>query len=103
LVRDAVAHIALEKAKLALGALSGDDDAILRMAGSASERGKSGEGTHIAAWVDRALQDDAAVLVSHVFVKTASKRSKRRTYTWRGIAVIGLAAVAAFWLATRLL
>ncbi len=103
LVRDAVAHITLEKAKLALGTLSGDDDAILRMAASASERGKSGEGTHIAAWVDRALQDDAAVLVSHVFVKTASKRSKRRTYTWRGIAVIGLAAVAAFWLATRLL
>lgn len=102
LVRDAVAHITLEKAKLALGALPDDDDSILRAAGTI-ERAKSSEGAHVAAWVDRALQDDAAVLVSHVFVKTTNKRSKRRTYTWRGIAVIGLAAVAAFWLATRLL
>lgn len=102
-IRDVVAHITLEKAKVALGTLASDDDAILRQAGSGSERGRAGDGAHIADWVDRALQDDAAVLVSHVLVKTASKRSKRPTYTWRSVVLVSVAAVVAFWVATRLL
>ncbi|HET9930714.1 MAG TPA: hypothetical protein VFQ35_08510 [Polyangiaceae bacterium] len=103
LVRETVARITLEKAKLSLGTLAADDDVILRTARSPQVRGRSGESSHIGDWVDRALQDDAAVLVSHVLLRTAHKRSKRRPYTWRGIAVIGLATVIGFWLLARLL
>lgn len=100
IIRDVVAHIALEKAKVALGTLPCDDETILSIAGSGAERGRTGD-SHIADWVDRALQDDAAVLVSHILVKTASKRSTRRPYTWRSIALIGVAALFVLWIATR--
>ncbi|MFZ5895735.1 MAG: hypothetical protein ACOY0T_32055 [Myxococcota bacterium] len=103
IVRDVVARIALEKAKLALGTLVGPDARILAAAkGHAVRATRSGDASRISVLVERALQDDAAVLVSHVMLRTKGKRSKRHTYTWRGALVVGLAVVGTLWLASRI-
>jgi hypothetical protein len=101
-VRDVVAHIALTKSKLALGTLPDSDDDVLASALSRDQSRAADEG-RIADLVDRALEDDAAVLVSHIAMRARSKRSKRRTYTWRRLAILGLAIVASCWVVSRLL
>lgn len=103
IVRDVVARIALGKCRLALRTLLDADESILARARSHAERTRTGDHGRITDLVDRALEDDAAVLVSHVMVRAGSKRSKRRTYTWRGIAALGLAVLAACWMVSRLL
>lgn len=101
-VRDVVAHIALTKSKLALGTLPDSDDDVLASA-RLREQGRAADEGRIADLVDRALEDDAAVLVSHVAMRGGSKRSKRRTYPWRRLAILGLAILASCWVVSRLL
>jgi hypothetical protein len=101
IVKDAVARIALEKSRLALGSLGLEDDQILLAA--TAQGARTGDGSRIAALVDRALQDDAAVLVSQIVLRKAPKRTKKPVYGWRAWGLGALAIVGAAWLAGRLL
>lgn len=103
IVSEVVARIALTKSKLALGTLPDADEVLLSRMRAEGEHGRTGDRGRIIELVDRALEDDAAVLVSHVAMRAGSKRSKRRTYTWRGVAMFGLLLVATCWMVSRLL
>lgn len=92
-ISDAVAQIALERAKLDGRPLSASEPAILAAARLRAQRGaSSGDGSRIISLVERALEDDAAVLVSHIMVRTPPA-SGRRAYTITIIAGLALAGV----------
>ncbi|MGC4095434.1 MAG: hypothetical protein QM756_47415 [Polyangiaceae bacterium] len=96
-VRDVVARITLEKARLNLGGLAAPDDEILGRARALGEHAlRVGDVSRIAGLVERALQDDAAVLVSHIAL-SPTKRSKRPTYSLRRVALISLGIALGLW------
>jgi len=100
-VKDVVARIALEKSRAALSVLQREDEQILLAA--KAQLARTGDGGRIGTLVDKALQDDAAVLVSHIGLRPSRKRSKRPTYTWRTWGLCALGIVGALWLASRLI
>lgn len=96
-ISEAVALIALERAKADGRALHGPESSILAAARLRVERGvRPGDGGRIASLVERALSDDAAVLVSHIVVRTP-KTGGRRAYTIAFVTVSLLVAGLAFW------
>ena len=100
IVKDVVARIALEKSRLALTTLQREDEQVLLAAKAQTAR--TGDGGRIGTLVDKALQDDAAVLMSHIGLRASRKRSKRPTYTWRAWGLGALGIVGALWLASQL-
>jgi hypothetical protein len=85
-ISEAVAEIALGRAKQSGRALREAESAILAAARVRAQRGmRRGDETKILSLVDRALEDDAAVLVSHILVRTPPAR-RLRTYTIAWIA-----------------
>lgn len=88
-----VTQIALGRALQSGKPLREAESAILAAARRRAERGmRPGDETRILSLVDRALEDDAAVLVSHIMVRTHPS-SGRRAYTIAmlfGIALVGL-------------
>lgn len=92
-ISEAVAQMALERAKLSGRELATSESAILAAARLRAQRGmRAGDGSRILSLVDKALEDDAAVLVSHIFVRTP-RTSGRRAYTiaiTAGLALLGV-------------
>jgi hypothetical protein len=96
-VRDVVAKIALEKLRGSVGALGASDERILAAAHAHARRsGRVGDAARIEACVERALEDDAAVLVSHVMMRTRI-RSKSRAHIWLTLGALALGAALAFF------
>ena len=92
-ISEVVTQIALGRAKQAGRPLREADSAILAAARLRAERGmRPGDETRILSLVDRALEDDAAVLVSHIMLRTPPS-SGRRAYTIAIIAVLALVGV----------
>lgn len=80
-ISEAVLQIALERAKASGRALHTPETAILAAARLRVQRGvRAGDGARITSLVERALEDDAAVLVSHILVRTP-KTGALRAYT----------------------
>ena len=99
-VSEVVAQIALNRVSAAGRALQTSESAILTAARLRARRGpRPGDGSRVATLVDRALEDDAAVLVSHFLIRTP-KAPKRRYYT---VAVLAGAALISIlgWLSIR--
>jgi hypothetical protein len=92
-ISEAVLQIALERAKASGRALHTPEPAILAAARLRVQRGvRPGDGTRITSLVERALEDDAAVLVSHILVRTP-KTGALRAYTIAivsGLLLVGL-------------
>lgn len=97
---EAVALMALERAKAGGRALRTPEAAILAAARVRMQRGvRPGDSNRIASLVERALEDDAAVLVSHIMIRTP-KSGGRRTYTIAITAGLVLAGILG-WLWVR--
>ncbi|HWA73688.1 MAG TPA: hypothetical protein VG937_15185 [Polyangiaceae bacterium] len=92
-ISEAVAQIALERAKATGRALHMPESAILAAARLRVQRGvRPGDGNRISSLVERALEDDAAVLVSHILVRTP-KAGGLRAYTIAivaGVMIVGI-------------
>jgi hypothetical protein len=89
-ISEVVTQIALGRAKQGGRSLREAESAILAAARLRAQRGmRPGDETRILSLVDRALEDDAAVLVSHIMVRTRPA-SGRRAYTVAIIAVLAL-------------
>jgi hypothetical protein len=92
-ISEVVAQIALEHAKRSGRPLRSAEPDILAAARGRAERGaSSSDGNRIIFLVERALEDDAAVLVSHIMVRTPAA-SRRRAYTITvaaGLALVGV-------------
>ena len=92
-ISEVVTQIALTRAKHSGRPLREAESAILAAARLRAQRGmRPGDETRILSLVDRALEDDAAVLVSHILIRTPP-RSGRRPYTIAIIAGIALVGV----------
>jgi hypothetical protein len=62
-------------------------------------RGRRGdESGRVEALVDRALEDDASILVSHIFVRS-ERKSKRTPYIALGVLALLLACALGYWVA----
>lgn len=76
-IAEAVAHIAIERAKLSGRALLAPESALLSAARLRFERGvRAGDGSRVTSLVEHAMEDDAAVLVSHILVRTPTSTGR---------------------------
>lgn len=59
---------------------------------------RSGDSARIDALVERALADDASILVSHIFVRSG-QRTRRKSYLVLGIVALLLSGALGYWAA----
>lgn len=92
-ISEAVAQIALERAKINGRPLRTSESAIMATARLRAQRGtRPGDGNRIISLVEQALEDDAAVLVSHIVIRKPTS-SGRRAYAIAIAAGLALAGV----------
>jgi hypothetical protein len=77
-IAPAVAQIALQRARVSGRSLLASESAILAAARLRFERGaRAGDGNRVVSLVERALEDDAAVLLSHIGVRKSASGDGR--------------------------